>query len=1102
MKETKRLIRRFINLVMSLFLMFGLLGTAGISVKAETKNIDEDDYFAINDDIYFSGSSGDKRYVHDEDPIYHPDSKFFWGTRKLTYAGYNSKYHCHIFAVTGTDVTTVNMWYYSQESRMPSGLSKVNGGGTDMNPYRVALVFPDSYNITYELNGAAWAGDPPASTYPYSTETATALPSGDALVYEARTFEGWYTDAEFTGEPVTQIAAGDSGDKTYYAKWSAPAVEYVRLDKESGNVDVNGVMELTAAAKPADSNVSWTVTSGNEHIALFSDAACETPLGTDPVPTGKIYIKGLSEGTATVTVTSVDDISKSASCTVKVNKVPVSEITLNKNYATLYAGGTEKLTAEVLPENATDKKVIWNVYINPNVVTLYKDEGCTQKYDPENDDVRTVYVKAETEGDAWIYVESADDGTKYADCQITVLPDGAYNIWIAGERVTDENKNDVLGDGKVSFDPQTNTLTLKDAEISMSAGYSAVSASKMDLTIKGTGIIRSTEDSSIIGLSQGIYLENGTLNISGDITVQSYDVGICVDKGDLQITGGTLNVTSSADDGITVNEGDISISAGQVSSNGYKDGIDADNINISGGEVEAKCTERGGDGLSADYIIRITGGRVVAESGKGDYDYAVLAGKQIDISELLQITAPEDGDIFDIPEWADQGNVPQYVGDSDGNAATYVVIEPAYTVTFDANGGSDVPSQTVIYNNKATSPDRPEKGGWYFGGWFTDEACTQEYDFNTPVTGDLTLYAGWYVVISYDSYDTPEGSPSKNSKVKLNDKEPYGAGMYYVFEGKELTLTPLAADGYRFVGWVGTELDATDSGKCFNTANPLKITSCSLDALKDFGRKQYADIGKDAYRAVALFEKIPTYTVTYKVVNGTWSDGTTADKTETVESGSKPTSVPTGMKANTGFTGGAWDTDPAGTEITQATTFTYTFAKTSAPAILTFDLKGGTLNGRSGIITINANVGDTVNLPAAPTREGYTFQYWKGSEYEAGARYKVTGDHTFTAEWKKADKETDDPKDGSSDSGKKTTPIKTDSVVTCQMAGYPANYSWNEAAKACQPGYTDAKGTFHSYRSAYKVVPNTYDRGLAGYALSLAISLITAVFCGFLLKKY
>ena len=68
---------------------------------------------------------------------------------------------------------------------------------------------------------------------------------------------------------------------------------------------------------------------------------------------------------------------------------------------------------------------------------------------------------------------------------------------------------------------------------------------------------------------------------------------------------------------------------------------------------------------------------------------------------------------------------------------------------------------------------------------------------------------------------------------------------------------------------------------------------------------------------------------------------------------------------------------------------------------LTFDLAGGTLDGETGSITIEASVGDTVKLPAAPKREGYTFKYWKGSQYAAGADYKVEGDHSFTAVWEK-----------------------------------------------------------------------------------------------------
>lgn len=70
-------------------------------------------------------------------------------------------------------------------------------------------------------------------------------------------------------------------------------------------------------------------------------------------------------------------------------------------------------------------------------------------------------------------------------------------------------------------------------------------------------------------------------------------------------------------------------------------------------------------------------------------------------------------------------------------------------------------------------------------------------------------------------------------------------------------------------------------------------------------------------------------------------------------------------------------------------------------ATLTFDLAGGTLDGKTGKITMEAKIGETVKLPKAPKRDDYTFKYWKGSEYAAGADYKVEGDHTFTATWEK-----------------------------------------------------------------------------------------------------
>jgi uncharacterized repeat protein (TIGR02543 family) len=96
---------------------------------------------------------------------------------------------------------------------------------------------------------------------------------------------------------------------------------------------------------------------------------------------------------------------------------------------------------------------------------------------------------------------------------------------------------------------------------------------------------------------------------------------------------------------------------------------------------------------------------------------------------------------------------------------------------------------------------------------------------------------------------------------------------------------------------------------------------------------------------------------------------------------------------------------------TGSATYEPTYDATPIPkGTLTFDLGGGTLDGRTGTITIEANVGDTISLPGAPTKDGYTFKCWKGSEHAAGVEYTVEGDHAFTAEWEKdAPAEPDEP---------------------------------------------------------------------------------------------
>ncbi|MBR5419997.1 MAG: InlB B-repeat-containing protein [Lachnospiraceae bacterium] len=68
----------------------------------------------------------------------------------------------------------------------------------------------------------------------------------------------------------------------------------------------------------------------------------------------------------------------------------------------------------------------------------------------------------------------------------------------------------------------------------------------------------------------------------------------------------------------------------------------------------------------------------------------------------------------------------------------------SFNVSFDMQKhGEQIPSQSVLSGNTAARPADPEAEGYDFGGWYTDAACTTEYDFTTAVTSDLILYAKW-----------------------------------------------------------------------------------------------------------------------------------------------------------------------------------------------------------------------------------------------------------------------------------------------------------------------------------------------------------------------
>ena len=131
-------------------------------------------------------------------------------------------------------------------------------------------------------------------------------------------------------------------------------------------------------------------------------------------------------------------------------------------------------------------------------------------------------------------------------------------------------------------------------------------------------------------------------------------------------------------------------------------------------------------GESSDYVNYTSGG--------GVYRY-----KLGDAEASGVFSATGHNNYCDSPIACDaQGNL-YYINDS----GTLFKLNAGVKVSFSAGEGSKVDFQTTAANGFITKPADPTREGYTFAGWYTDEACTEAYDFSVAVTADMTLYAKW-----------------------------------------------------------------------------------------------------------------------------------------------------------------------------------------------------------------------------------------------------------------------------------------------------------------------------------------------------------------------
>ncbi len=286
--------------------------------------------------------------------------------------------------------------------------------------------------------------------------------------------------------------------------------------------------------------------------------------------------------------------------------------------------------------------------------------------------------------------------------------------------------------------------------------------------------------------SNGVYVNNGGFYV--------YETGAQV-----ILTAAAVEVTSSEEDdrpyaysnGIYLYAGDVGIEAGSVNISGgsysglYGDAIaayvdadmlyddDGEEIGLSGGYMTIGCDEV----KMSSHGPWLEGTKVTITAPDG---YAIYAEGGVDIDEKLIISAPEGGKIDGIGGSTDPENwvEPDYwtIFDEDGDEAKSVTIEPqGYTVTIRGlNNGMAalVPagqSLNEAYCEMYEVEDfseilNTEKDGYTFGGWYTDEACTagNEFDFDSPVNADITIYAKWVPVYVPSVEETEGGDVTVN----------------------------------------------------------------------------------------------------------------------------------------------------------------------------------------------------------------------------------------------------------------------------------------------------------------------------------------------------
>ena len=379
------------------------------------------------------------------------------------------------------------------------------------------------------------------------------------------------------------------------------------------------------------------------------------------------------------------------------------------------------------------------------------------------------------------------------------------------------------------------------------------------------------------------------------------------------------------------------------------------------------------------------------------------------VSETKTVTLEYDG-----KSWTVQaGDTP-----AEFKVACSTIPDPAYTLTYDANGGYwGTADKTIQTETDLPTPD--ETDGWHTLS-YSDAETAPTHD---PVNETDILFVGWtldqYKRDILDKDATEDDVPKLSTSINMNRDYKVYAVWAEDSNGNDVPDYQEEAITVNFNLKDGTTTDTTSfTLKPFPEKTDIKFGTAPTvtpptgqefvnwtlqsDPTESLGDKVYFTYKtifemtggkKTTVTFEANYRSSNAITVTFKVVHGTWSNGSSSNIEVTVpKDGSLTTSqIPTGMKPDPGYKKtGSWDTTPNTTrKLNSNVTYTYTFTKSGdtepedEDCILYFESNGGTefkkIDNGNDSFRINP-YSDSEYGQHIPSRPGYRFTGWYRDE--------------------------------------------------------------------------------------------------------------------------